>query len=70
MGKQGKYVDVRDGVEFELEVGKIVKHRCCDCGLVHDAIYEVRGKRAFVTYRRNARATSQVRRRGANMERR
>ena len=35
---------------------------CCDCGLVHDLRFGVRGNRLVIRVRRNNRATGQIRR--------
>lgn len=46
-----------------VEPGIIYKVRCCDCGLVHEYVYQVTKKgEIYVATKRDNRATVQVRR--------
>ncbi len=42
--------------------------RCCDCGLVHDWYFRVKGNKIEITAYRDARATAQSRRHMKNVK--
>lgn len=57
-----RYVVRHDGEGFEVPVGKIYRLACCDCGLVHDVVFVIKGRSLGMAARRNNRATAQRRR--------
>ena len=57
-----KYIQRFDGDGFEVKSGEMTRWACCDCGLVHDIVFIVRGKTIGVAARQNKRATSAKRR--------
>lgn len=48
--------------EWIQPVSRGYKMACCDCGLVHDLDFRVKGGRAQFRVRRNNRSTGQLRR--------
>ncbi len=61
--KRTKYAKLRDYEAFIFGRDTTVRFACCDCGLVHDMVVvdEKRGQHG-VAFRRNKRATAQLRR--------
>lgn len=57
-----KYTQRKDGEGFEVPVGKLYRIACCDCGLVHDVVFAINGKKLGMAARRNNRATAARRR--------
>ena len=64
--RRGKYFQVRDGDSWNEKNGYINKIVCCDCGLVHEFVLRVAGKRVGsnigMSMRRHPRATAAMRR--------
>lgn len=58
-----KYTTQKDGEPFVVPVGVRYPIRCCDCGLVHDMVFNVNAKgEVEITATRNNRATAASRR--------
>jgi hypothetical protein len=55
-----KYEKLEDGEWYSQP--KKDRICCCDCGLVHDVEWRLRGRKIQTRHFRNARATAQVRR--------
>jgi hypothetical protein len=55
---RAKYTPRKDGEVFELPVGEKYRLACCDCGLIHDVVFIVKGKRLYMAAQRNNRATA------------
>ena len=64
---KSKYEDLSETVDPEgwsrwVTPAPIYKMACCDCGLVHEMRYRIDDGELEVAFRRNNRATAQVRR--------
>ena len=58
-----KYPKLQDCEPIIFERGRILRLACCDCGLVHDMVVkDEKGRKHGVAFRRNKRATAQLRR--------
>ena len=58
-----KYRKLEDYEGVEVKKGYIFRFACCDCGLVHDmAIADEKNKKHGLAFKRNKRATAQLRR--------
>jgi|GEM_PF-4473817 len=58
-----EYGVMESGEGFLIEPGVELKARCCDCGLVHDIVFEFTGSNSVIArVSRNNRATSAGRR--------
>ena len=55
------YEQVIDGEWYEVENLNDFKHQCCDCKLVHDYVYEIKGDKLFFKVERNIKETEKVR---------
>lgn len=58
-----RYKIIHDG-ELDIIIPKkqYEVSACCDCGLVHDINYEIKGKKLIIKTYRNRRSTGQMRR--------
>ena len=63
-----RYKQRKDYEGFEVPSNTLYKIACCDCGLVHDFVFED-GKPIGISARRNNRATGQRRRKVKQNER-
>lgn len=59
-GKYGK-LDNYEGFYLEQDE-EILRFACCDCGLVHSMAVVPEGNRIGIAFKREARATAQLRR--------
>jgi hypothetical protein len=58
-----RYAQLVDGVGISMPTNTKFRFACCDCGLVHDMVVAVPGRKIFgFAVRRNARATAMRRR--------
>lgn len=61
-----RYVKRKDGEGFNIRNREVFRLGCCDCGLVHNLVVSVRGKRRGfilgIAAERNERATAAKRR--------
>ena len=57
-----KFVHVESDEEIEIDLSKGLNFACCDCALVHEMNVRVDGEKVFVSFRRNNRKTSALRR--------
>ena len=58
-----KYPKLDDYEGVEIKKGCIFRFACCDCGLVHDMAIADEGKgKHGIAFKRNKRATAQLRR--------
>ena len=58
-----KYLKLKDYEGMPYEDDTIVRMACCDCGVVHDTILvEEEGEPPVLVFKRNRRATAQLRR--------
>jgi len=64
-----KHIYHEDYKEYEIPLNAEYITVCCDCGLTHREIYNIRNGRLFFTGRRDNRATGQYRRYIKNLTR-
>ena len=62
------YYPLKDGEPYTLDIDKFYeRHSCCDCGLVHDNVFDIMNKSTIkITSFRNNRSTGQLRRQMKN----
>lgn len=56
-----QFEQIIDGEWYEVENLNDFKHQCCDCGLVHDYVYEIKGNKLYFKVNRNNQETNKVR---------
>ena len=57
-----KFVHVESDEEIEIDLSEGLNFACCDCALVHEMSVRVDGEKVFISFRRNNRKTSALRR--------
>lgn len=57
-----KFERVESDEEIEVDLSKGLNFACCDCALVHEMSVRIEGAKVFVSFRRNNRKTSALRR--------
>ena len=65
-----RYAQRKDGEGWSIRNREMFRIGCCDCGLVHDLVIHVRGRRkgfiVGIAGKRNERATAQKRKEHMN----